>query len=210
MARKRKEDAEKTRKRILASALSLFTKDGYENTTFTDIAARLKMTKGAVYWHFKSKEQLLVALVDLAFERFEKQMESAIPAGELTYPAVAKMMVKLALSLVEDPRAAAFFRLLKCQVKWGDASMEKLRKDLLTNERFGPKEAFRKAIANDIAAGRIRSTVAGEEVASVSIALWDGLVQSRIDKFLSCDIAETLSHAYEAIWERMKNKELRT
>ena len=52
MARRRKEDAEKTRRKILASALSLFVKKGYERTTFNDIAARLKMTKGAVYWHF--------------------------------------------------------------------------------------------------------------------------------------------------------------
>ena len=60
MARRRKEDAEKTRRRILASALSLFVRKGYERTTFNDIAARLKMTKGAVYWHFESKERLLV------------------------------------------------------------------------------------------------------------------------------------------------------
>ena len=64
MSRKTKEEAEKTRARILASALSLFVKKGYEKTTFTDIAARLKMTKGAVYWHFETKEDLLVALVE--------------------------------------------------------------------------------------------------------------------------------------------------
>ena len=52
MARRTKEEAAKTRARILASALSLFAKKGYVHTTFTDIAARLKMTKGAVYWHF--------------------------------------------------------------------------------------------------------------------------------------------------------------
>ena len=48
MARRSKEDAEKTRERILSSALQLFAKKGYEHTTFTDIAARMKMTKGAV------------------------------------------------------------------------------------------------------------------------------------------------------------------
>ena len=55
MPRKTKEEAEKTRARILASALALFVKKGYEHTTFTDIAARLKMTKGAVYSHFETK-----------------------------------------------------------------------------------------------------------------------------------------------------------
>ena len=72
MARRRKEDAEKTRRRILASALSLFVKKGYEKTTFNDIAARLKMTKGAVYWHFESKERLLVELVEEALVKFRR------------------------------------------------------------------------------------------------------------------------------------------
>ncbi|MBQ6914751.1 MAG: TetR family transcriptional regulator, partial [Kiritimatiellae bacterium] len=54
MAKKTREDALKTRTRILASALSLFARKGYDHTTFNDIAARLKLTKGAVYWHFES------------------------------------------------------------------------------------------------------------------------------------------------------------
>ena len=83
MARRRKEDAQKTRTRILASALSLFSKKGYEHTTFTDIAARLKMTKGAVYWHFASKEALLEELVRLALKKFRRQIDELMPHGEL-------------------------------------------------------------------------------------------------------------------------------
>ena len=52
MSKKTKEEAEKTRRRILASALVLFSRRGYDRTTFNDIAARLKLTKGAIYWHF--------------------------------------------------------------------------------------------------------------------------------------------------------------
>ena len=73
MARSTKEEAEKTRTRILASALDLFAQKGYEHTTFTDVAAQLKLTKGAVYWHFASKEALLRALVDEMFTRFERE-----------------------------------------------------------------------------------------------------------------------------------------
>ena len=81
MARRRKEDAEKTRRRILASALSLFVRKGYERTTFNDIAARLKMTKGAVYWHFESKERLLVELVEEALAKFRRQLDEMMPTG---------------------------------------------------------------------------------------------------------------------------------
>lgn len=204
MARKTKEDAMKTRARILASALSLFSKKGYDRTTFNDIAARLKLTKGAVYWHFESKEVLLVELVHLALAKFRRQIEALMPDGELTFPKVADMMVRNATQLVEDPKGVAFFRLMKRQIRWADASMAEVRTNLLTNELFGPKEAFKRAIANDIAAGRAKPSVDAEEVSTVSIALWDGLVQMRLDHFLGCDLSSTLNHAYEAIWQRVR------
>ena len=214
MARKTKEDALRTRARILASALSLFAEKGYEHTTFTDIADRLHLTKGAVYWHFDSKEKLLVELVRLALEKFQKQIEALMPEGELTFPAVAAMMVENAKNLVADPRSAEFFRLMKCQVKWGDDSMTAVRQGLLTNVKFGPKQAFHRAILNDIAAGRARADVDAEEVSTVAIALWDGLVQAQIDRFLQCDMATTLAHAYEALWAGVRkeavNREQRT
>ena len=204
MPRKTKEEAEKTRTRILASALSLFVKKGYEHTTFTDIAARLKLTKGAVYWHFASKEALLVELVDRALQKFRRQIEELMPTGELTFPAVADMMVKNAETLVADPRGSAFFRLMKCQIRWSDKSMDSVRTDLMTDDRFGPKEAFRRAVANDIAAGRVSASVSAEEIAAVSMAIWDGLVQARIDHFLECDMGRTLAKAYGAIWRAMR------
>ena len=117
MARRRKEDAQKTRRRILASALSLFAKKGYEHTTFTDIAARLKMTKGAVYWHFETKQALLLALVDEMLAKFHRQISELLPPGEtsfegLSFPVVADMMVRNALRILEDPKGTAFFLLI--------------------------------------------------------------------------------------------------
>ena len=206
MPRRTKEDAQRTRERILASALALFSKKGYEHTTFTDIAARLKLTKGAVYWHFDSKEKLLIELVRLALEKSRRQIEALTPAGELTFPAVAEMMVQNAEQVIADPKDTAFFRLMKCQIRWGDDSMTAVRQNLLTNIQFGPKEAFKKAVANDIAAGRIPPTADAEQVATVALALWDGLVQARIDRFLACDMAETLRHAYGAVWEGLRRK----
>ncbi len=203
MPRRTKEDAQKTRERILASALTLFCRKGYEHTTFTDIAARLKLTKGAVYWHFDSKEKLLLELLRLALDKFRRQIEELTPEGELTYPSVAEMMVRNAERVVGDPKGASFFRLMKCQIRWSDDSMTAVRQNLLTNRQFGPKEAFKRAIANDMAAGRARP-VDVEEIATVSLALWDGLVQMRLDQFLECDLTSTLTHAYKAIWERVK------
>jgi len=206
MARRAQKDAEQTRTRILASALSLFAKKGYDHTTFTDIAARLKMTKGAVYWHFESKEALLMALVDEMLEKFQRQIAELMPKDELTFPAVADMMVKNAGMIVDDPKGTAFFLLMKTQVKWGDASMNKVREELLTDKRCGPAQVFMEAIRNGQRTGCVKKEIVPEEVAAVCIAMWDGLVQSRIDHFLPCDLTTTLANAYKAVWHAIQAK----
>ena len=206
MARRAQKDAEHTRARILASALSLFAKKGYDHTTFTDIAARLKMTKGAVYWHFDSKEALIVALVDEMLVKFQRQIADLMPKDGLTFNAIAEMMVKNAGMIVEDPRGSAFFMLMKTQMKWRDASMSHVREELLSNHRFGPLQAFADAVRNDVHEGRVRPDVSPEQVAFTCIAVWDGLVQSRIDRFLPCDLGETLRNAYRAVWESIRAK----
>ena len=211
MARRTKEEAEKTRTRIMASALALFAKRGYDRTTFNDIAARLKLTKGAVYWHFESKEALLMALVDEMFKSFGRQIaDLKTQSGhgpdrvELTFKTVADLMVRDAVMVVNSPKMAAFFLLMKCRVKWQDTSMAKVRKDLLTNDRFGPLQAFRVSIENDMRAGRVRKDVDAMQVATVCIAIWDGLVQARLDHFLACDLGDTLRKSYEAVWQSIK------
>ena len=209
MARRTKEEAAKTRARILASALSLFAKKGYTHTTFTDIAARLKLTKGAVYWHFESKEALLVALLDEMLAKFRRQISELLPSGEdsfdgLSFPVVADMMVRNAAQIIGDVKGTAFFLLVHEQVQWSNTSMESVRDDLLRNPRFGPWAAFRTAVENDMRAGRVRKDVDAVQVATVCIAIWDGLVQARLDHFLACDLNDTLTRSYEAVWQSIK------
>ena len=54
--------ATSTRERILDIALELFTEQGYDKTSLRDIADRLGTTKAALYYHFKSKSDILLEL----------------------------------------------------------------------------------------------------------------------------------------------------
>ena len=54
--------AKATRERILDIALELFTEHGYDKTSIRDIAERLGTTKAALYYHFKSKADILLEL----------------------------------------------------------------------------------------------------------------------------------------------------
>jgi AcrR family transcriptional regulator len=50
--------------RIMKCALELFVTNGYRATTVDMIGSRAKLTKGAIYFHFKNKEAILLRLLD--------------------------------------------------------------------------------------------------------------------------------------------------
>ncbi|MEU2772782.1 TetR/AcrR family transcriptional regulator [Streptomyces sp. NPDC007162] len=53
-----------TRQRIQDVALELFAEQGYEKTSLREIAERLDVTKAALYYHFKTKEEILVGVFE--------------------------------------------------------------------------------------------------------------------------------------------------
>src|ERR1700733_12322854 len=55
-------EANSTRERILDVALDLFVTQGYDGTSLREVAEQLGVTKAALYYHFKSKEDILLAL----------------------------------------------------------------------------------------------------------------------------------------------------
>src|SRR6201986_1389638 len=52
-----------TREQIRAIALELFAEQGYEKTSLREIAERLGVTKAAVYYHYRTKEEIPQSLV---------------------------------------------------------------------------------------------------------------------------------------------------
>jgi AcrR family transcriptional regulator len=79
-----------TRAKLLAAASQLFTEQGFENTQLEEVAARAGYTRGAIYAHYTSKEDLFLELLR---ERIERQLAelSAVLGSE---PSTAKRLEK--------------------------------------------------------------------------------------------------------------------
>ncbi len=63
-----KKKADETHRRILQAALDCFTRHGYHATTMDDIAAESSTSKGTLYWHFSSKDDLLESVLRWFFD----------------------------------------------------------------------------------------------------------------------------------------------
>ena len=106
MVRKTKEEALETRARILETAEHIFSEQGVAHTSLQDIAAAANVTRGAIYWHFKNK----IDLLDAMLQRVKTPMDEAIrsssgssttdPLGQLRQSALQ------ALNLIHDDASA--------------------------------------------------------------------------------------------------------
>ncbi|KOU24701.1 TetR family transcriptional regulator [Streptomyces sp. WM6372] len=67
-----------TRQRIQDIALELFAEQGYEKTSLREIAERLEVTKAALYYHFKTKEDIIISV----FEDLTRPIDELIDWAE--------------------------------------------------------------------------------------------------------------------------------
>jgi AcrR family transcriptional regulator len=70
--------SQETANRILYQAMRIFLAKGYHGTSIEDITRAAKLTKGALYWHFRSKEDLLKRIVEEYEKRFLDGMIQAV------------------------------------------------------------------------------------------------------------------------------------
>ena len=82
MARRTKEEAEKTRLLLLETALALFSDKGIANVTLAQIASAAGVTRGAIYWHFKDKSQMLEALWERVFDPLDQHFAAQLEADD--------------------------------------------------------------------------------------------------------------------------------
>lgn len=73
-----------TREKIQAVALELFAEQGYDKTSLREIAERLDVTKAALYYHFRTKDDIVASLFDDYFAQIDAIVEWAGTQGEIT------------------------------------------------------------------------------------------------------------------------------
>src|SRR5262249_45710416 len=66
------------RQEILRTSARLFQQQGYDGTSMNDVASALKLSKGGLYHHFQSKEEILFELMNHAMDISEERVIAAV------------------------------------------------------------------------------------------------------------------------------------
>lgn len=112
MVRRSREEAEVTRQRLLDTALELFAEKGPDVVTMKQIALQAGVTHGAMYWHFRNKQDLLNQLyqqTELPFERHYLEQRQAVQQDALG--ALENFLLGSLRELMRQPRAQRVYRL---------------------------------------------------------------------------------------------------
>ena len=108
-----------TRERIQSVALELFAEQGYDKTSLREIAERLDVTKAALYYHFSSKDEILLALHmrlhefgrEALLKMAEQEPVTLEQWGELLDEVVDAMLAQRKLFLMHERNQAALEKL---------------------------------------------------------------------------------------------------
>ncbi|OON75410.1 TetR family transcriptional regulator [Streptomyces tsukubensis] len=96
------ERAVQTRRQILESAAILFDQNGYAGTSVKDVADHVGMTKGAVYFHYPSKEALTVAVVQAHYDRWPRLLEAVQAEGLGPMDTLVELLDRTAMTFRDD------------------------------------------------------------------------------------------------------------
>ncbi len=205
MARKTKEDAQATRESVLIAALGLFSEKGYSRTTFADIAKKIGMTRGAVYWHFDNKPALLAAMVDYFCTLREKRVEQHFSEIH-SLEELREAFVEHARAVAEDKRLKKFEFFMAFQMEWSEELLTETHK-ILDKIRKDPFEKLVSILRLPRIAGRFRKEIDPEKLAVTLAGLWVGLCKIYLGSSPKIDLASAAADGFDCVMKGALKKE---
>ncbi len=109
--RRTKEEAAVTRATVLKAALSVFSAKGYAAATLDDVATAAKVTRGAIYWHFKGKADLYNTLVEEMSARGASIVQKAVAEGGTLIDILRRVFISQCALIEDDKEARAVMEL---------------------------------------------------------------------------------------------------
>jgi TetR/AcrR family transcriptional regulator, cholesterol catabolism regulator len=92
-----------SRQEILRTAARLFQQRGYDATSMNDVAAALKLSKGGLYHHFQSKDEILFEIMNHAMEITQERVLSPV-RGIADPEERLRALIRLHIEVVLSPR----------------------------------------------------------------------------------------------------------
>ena len=162
---------EERQKQILTAAAKCFAKKGYHRTTMDDIVREARLSKGGIYWYFKSKQEIFRSLLDswfkeMVIEKYEEVAALSLPAKEK----IERFLTLTGQALFESIDLAEVMMEF-----WAETTKDDFIRGTFKNLYLRLREILTSTIQEGIDAGDFKK-VNALSIACFILASFDGLV----------------------------------
>jgi len=179
-----------TRERILDIALELFSTQGYDKTSLREIAQRLGFSKAAIYYHFASKEEILLALHLRLHEFGRDALQTMGEVGTspelwamLLDQLIEQMLEHRALFILHERNRAALETLHRERHDAEHDDLEARFREVLTNQSIAVSDRVRMACAFGAVMGGL--IMAGDVFSDVPSDVLGDLLRETVNDVLA-------------------------
>ncbi|OON37503.1 DNA-binding transcriptional repressor AcrR [Izhakiella australiensis] len=204
MARKTKEQALVTKKQIIDAAIARFSEFGVSATSLADIASAAGVTRGAIYWHFKNKTDLLneiLAQSESGLENLEQEYRLKYPADPLSV--LRAMLIYVLKATACDPHRRSLSEIIfhKCEFV-GEMKTLQLMQQNLYLECY---EKIEDVLHECVAAGQLPSGLITRQAAIIIRAYMTGLMENWLFMPESFNLAQEAPQLVSTLIETLQH-----
>ena len=129
--------AKDTKEKILATALELFSQNGYAGTNIRELTASLGMVKSSIYKHFENKEDIWNTLLDEMIDYYDTHFGSAshLPPIPDSLEGLVEMTLRMVDFTVHDEKVVMTRKLLTIEQFRDDRARDLATRHFLTGLR---------------------------------------------------------------------------
>ena len=196
LPRKTKEDSQLTRSRLLESALDVFSEKSFADVTLSEIAERVGMTKGALYWHFKNKNDIFLKLVAEICLDAERQFSEKYGEPK-TLPDLRDYYKRRLVPPDNNDRFMKIHSLMLRRFEWPEevrSNIFNILIDQIKREKMMVNDILLKAQQDNV----IRQNIITEDVAGAITSVFYGLFILARHKLVSEDLARYADYICDA------------
>ena len=196
MPRKTEKDSMKTRSRLLEAALDVFSEKSFSEVTLDEIAGRISMTKGALYWHFKNKSDILSKMIEEVCLDLERAFAEKYGKPE-TFADLFEYYKKKLLTPDGNDKYLKVYALILRRYEWPEDARSEvftILRSLMKKEKTMINELLLKSLREK----SIRDDIVAEDVSSAITSVFYGLFMLTLDDIVTDDLSKCIDFICDA------------
>ena len=196
--RRTKEEAMRTRMSIMESALDIFSEKNFANASVSEITARIGLSKGAFYWHFKNKQDILIKIVEEFCTGDSDEYMGLCEASPESVGSLREYMKDALARLRSEERWHKIHKLMVRRHEWPEEIRERVDEILHESARRDIKQ-METYIVTRQKAGMIRKSLPAHKAAVLLVGIFHGIGISQLAGALPDEFTDSFDIFFDAL-----------